>query len=194
MTQVQTAGVEVARIRVGSANPVSIFAPSGGGGESGVQTVVGKTGDVTTTDIANALTNAGYKLTDTVPDLSGYVTSGGLNSVLGDYVSNQALTNTLSSYATTASLGSYLPLSAGSEKALTGTLHSRAITPTTSSTSQSTGYDLGGTSAWWTNIYTRRVYLADGIYVYYDTTNKCIRTNAPIVSDSYISGGGVSTT
>lgn len=181
VTQIQETGVEVARIRVGSANPVSIFAPSGGSGESGVQTVVGKTGDVTTTDIANALTTAGYKLTDTVPDLSSYVTT-------------QRLSEALSDYATTQSLDSYLPLSAGSGKALTDTLYARTIRPSTNSTSQSTGYDLGASTAFWKNTYTRRVYLYDGIYVYYDTTNNCIRTNAPIVSDSYISAGGVSTT
>ena len=181
VTQIQATGVEVARIKVGSANAVSIYAPSGGSGESGVQTVVGKTGDVTTTDIANALTNAGYKLTDTVPDLSNYVTT-------------QALNTALSGYATTQSLNSYLPLSAGSGKALTGTLYASTIRPSTNPTSQYTDYDLGASTAFWKNTYTRRVYLADGIYVYYDETNNCIRTNAPIVSDSYISAGGVQST
>lgn len=77
---------------------------------------------------------------------------------------------------------------------IAGTLTSQAIQPATTSTSQSTGYDLGSASAWWKNTYTRRIYLADGIYVYYDSTNQCIRTNAPIVSDGFISAGGVSTT
>ena len=194
VSQILDSGVSIATIKIGSANAITLYAPDGGSGTSGVASVAGYTGTVTTQQIATALTNAGYKLTDTVPDLSGYVTTNGLNSVLGGYVSNQALTNTLSSYATTASLGSYLPLSAGSGKALTGTLYASTMRPSTNSTSQSTGYDLGASNAFWKNTYTRRVYLYDGIYVYYDTTNKCIRTNAPIVSDSYISAGGVSTT
>lgn len=192
--QILDSGVSIATIKIGSANAITLYAPDGGSGTSGVASVAGYTGTVTTTQIATALTNAGYKLTDTVPDLSGYVTTNGLNSVLGGYVSNQALTNTLSSYATTASLGSYLPLSAGSGKALTGTLYASTMRPSTNSTSQSTGYDLGASNAYWKNTYTRRVYLADGIYVYYDSTNQCIRTNAPIASDSWISAGGVSTT
>ena len=77
---------------------------------------------------------------------------------------------------------------------IAGTLTSQAIQPSTTSTSQSTGYDLGASTAFWKNTYTRRIYLADGIYVYYDSTNQCIRTNAPIASDSWISAGGVSTT
>ena len=192
INQVQPTGKQIATITVGSANPVSIFAPSG----------VGESGAVTVQQIATALTAAGYKLTDTVPDLSGYVTTQGLNNTLSGYVTTQGLNNTLSGYvttqglnntlsgyATTASLGSYLPLSAGSGKALTNTLYSRAIQPTANGS-----YDLGTSKMRFNNAYVNRVYLADGIYVYYDSDNQCIRTNAPIVSDSYMTGGGVSTT
>ena len=155
VTQVQTSGVEVARIKVGSANPVSIFAPSGSGGASGVQTVVGKTGDVTTAQIADALTNAGYKLTDTVVDTS-----------------------------------SFLPLSAGSGKALTGDLYTRAILPTASNT-----YDLGSSSKYFNNNYMKRIYLADGVYIEYDSTNRCVYVHgAGIATDSFVSAGGVSNT
>lgn len=155
VTQVQTSGVEVARIKVGSANPVSIFAPSGSSGSSGVQTVVGRTGDVTTDQIATALTNAGYKLTDTVQDLSGY-----------------------------------LPLTAGSSKALTNTLYTRGLLPTANAS-----YDLGSLSAAYNNTYTKRVYLADGVYIEYDSTNRCVYVHgAGIATDSFVSAGGVSTT
>ena len=155
VTQVQASGVEVARIKVGSANPVSIFAPSGSGGASGVQTVVGKTGDVTTAQIADALTNAGYKLTDTVVDTS-----------------------------------SFLPLSAGSGMALTGDLYTRAILPTASNT-----YDLGSSSKYFKNNYMKRIYLADGVYIEYDSTNRCVYVHgAGIATDSFVSAGGVSNT
>ena len=155
VTQVQASGVEVARIKVGSANPVSIFAPSGSSGSSGVQTVVGRTGDVTTDQIATALTNAGYKLTDTVQDLSGY-----------------------------------LPLTAGSSKALTNTLYTRGLLPTANAS-----YDLGSLSAAYNNTYTKRVYLADGVYIEYDSTNRCVYVHgAGIATDSFVSAGGVSTT
>ncbi len=167
--QVNKAGIEIARIKIGSANAVSIFAPTGESGESGVQSVVGKIGDVTTTDIVNALAVAGYKLSS--------------------YVTNSALNTALSGYATTSSLRTYLPLSAGNGNALTGSLYSRAIIPTANET-----YDLGTSAMRYNNIHINRVYLADGVYIYYDTTNNCIRTNAPIVSDSYITSGKTATT
>lgn len=56
------------------------------------------------------------------------------------------------------------------------------------------GYDLGTTSKYVRALYGKVIYLASGVYIYYDTVHHCIRTNAPIVSDSYISAGGVSTT
>ena len=65
------------------------------------------------------------------------------------------------------------------------------------------GYDIGrrNTSTTSTSnsrfiraVRSRIYYLTDDVYIYYDTVNNCIRTNAPIVSDSYISAGGVSTT
>lgn len=65
------------------------------------------------------------------------------------------------------------------------------------------GYDIGrrNTSTTSTSnsrfiraVRSRMYYLTDDVYIYYDTVNHCIRTNAPIVSDSYISAGGVSTT
>ena len=56
------------------------------------------------------------------------------------------------------------------------------------------GYDLGTSSKYVRALYGKVIYLASGVYIYYDTVHHCIRTNAPIVSDSYISAGGVSTT
>lgn len=53
------------------------------------------------------------------------------------------------------------------------------------------GYDIGQSAYFVRAIYSKVIYLAPGIYVYYDTVNSCIRTNAAIVSDLDISSGGV---
>lgn len=56
------------------------------------------------------------------------------------------------------------------------------------------GYNVGKSDKFIRATYSKIIYLTDSVYIYYDTVNNCIRTNAPIVSDSYISAGGVSTT
>ena len=61
-------------------------------------------------------------------------------------------------------------------------------------TTLNNGMDIGTSSSFLRRIFSRVIYLASNVWIYYDTTNGCIRTNAPIVSDSYISAGGVSTT
>ena len=61
-------------------------------------------------------------------------------------------------------------------------------------TSLGNGADFASPGTPMRSISTKIIYLASGAYIYYDTVNGCIRTNAPIVSDSYISAGGVSTT
>ncbi len=110
----------------------------------------------------------------------------------------------LSSYATisllNSSLANYLPLSAGSDKALTGTLYSQDIysynvRPRTNSTSQNTGYNLGTSSYNWRNLYVKRIYLSSAVYIEYDSTNQGVRVvGAGIITDNFITGGGVSTT
>lgn len=56
------------------------------------------------------------------------------------------------------------------------------------------GYNVGRSDRYVRALYSKIIYLASGVYIYYDTVHNCIRTNAPIVSDSYISAGGISTT
>lgn len=65
------------------------------------------------------------------------------------------------------------------------------------------GYDIGrrNTSTTSTSnsrfiraVRSRMYYLTDDVYIYYDTVNNCIRANAPIASDSYVSAGGVQST
>ena len=60
--------------------------------------------------------------------------------------------------------------------------------------SDGNGRDLGTSSAPFRALHSKVIYLDGGAYIYYDTVNGCIRTNAPIVSDSYISAGGVQST
>lgn len=61
-------------------------------------------------------------------------------------------------------------------------------------TALNNGMDIGTSSYYVRRIFSKVIYLANNVWIYYDTTHNCIRTNAPIVSDSYISAGGVSTT
>lgn len=56
------------------------------------------------------------------------------------------------------------------------------------------GYNVGREDKFIRATYSKIIYLTDSVYIYYDTVNNCIRTNAPIVSDGFISAGGVSTT
>lgn len=105
----------------------------------------------------------------------------------------QSSGNNSTRIATTAfvqtAVGGYLPLKAGSGKALTGSLYSQSIIPTGTSKT----YNLGSTSKFFKYAYVDRIYIGGtGVYIYME--NGCLRTNAPIVSDSYISAGGVSTT
>ena len=73
-----------------------------------------------------------------------------------------------------------------------GTLVIDSTTGTKSS--DGNGRDLGTSSAPFRALHSKVIYLDSGAYIYYDTVNGCIRTNAPIVSDSYISAGGVQST
>ena len=112
---------------------------------------------------------------------TGDVTASDISSAIG-----------LSSYLTiSAAEQTYLPLSAGSGKPLTNTLYSKGIVPTSNNS-----YDLGASDRVWNNLYVKKVYLSNGTttaYFYLDSNGR-IHTSAPIVSDSYISAGGVSTT
>lgn len=139
----------------------------GGSGTSGVTSVAGLTGDITASQLLSALS-------------------------LSDTISRDDLTNALSSYVTTTDLNTalngYLPLTAGTSKPLTGTLVGRDIRPSSTET-----YDLGTSSYFWNNIYVKRIYLANGVYIDYDTDGY-IYINGNLVASGYISAGGVSTT
>jgi hypothetical protein len=68
------------------------------------------------------------------------------------------------------------------------------IDETTGAMTLGNGIDIGTPGTSFRSLSAKVIYLASGVYIYYDTAHNCIRTNAPIVSDSYISAGGVSTT
>lgn len=139
----------------------------GGSGTSGVTSVAGLTGDITASQLLSALS-------------------------LSDTISRDDLTNALSSYVSTSAmntaLNGYLPLTAGTSKPLTGTLVGRDFRPSSTET-----YDLGTSSYFWNNIYVKRIYLANGVYIDYDTDGY-IYINGNLVASGYISAGGVSTT
>ena len=93
---------------------------------------------------------------------------------------------TISSPATSGGVTSYMMY-----PAISGTI---SLNSAGAFSALGNGADLASPGTSMRSVSTKIIYLAQGIYIYYDTVNNCIRTNAPIVSDSYISAGGISTT
>ena len=86
-------------------------------------------------------------------------------------------------------LSGYLPLTAGNGSPLTGTLYAQTIVPTANT------YDLGDSSHSWNRIYLGKNGNQQDVYIQYDSSIGAVRVyNAGIVSSSFISAGGVSTT
>lgn len=68
-------------------------------------------------------------------------------------------------------------------------------------TSLGNGYDIGRHASGGTtkrfirSLRTKVIYLDDGVYLYYDTVNQCVRIiGAGLAAEGFVSGGGVSTT
>lgn len=69
------------------------------------------------------------------------------------------------------------------------------IDETTGAMTLGNGIDIGTPGTSFRSLSAKVIYLASGVYLYYDSTNGCIRAHgAALVSDSYVSAGGVSTT
>ena len=69
------------------------------------------------------------------------------------------------------------------------------IDGTTGAMTLGNGIDIGTPGTSFRSLSSKVIYLASGVYLYYDSTNGCIRAHgAALVSDSYVSAGGVSTT
>ena len=127
-----------------------------------------------------------------VPWVSGSSGSAGVTSVVsktGDVTAADISSAIgLSSYLTSAQAAqTYLPLSAGSGKALQNTLYSKGIVPTGNNS-----YNLGSSSAYWNNGYIKRLYFASNVYVEYDSQKGFYFHGAGITSDSFVSAGGLS--
>lgn len=73
-------------------------------------------------------------------------------------------------------------------KPFTGGTVTSSIIPNTTD-----AIDLGSSTKLWRYLYAKRIYLSSNVYIEADSSGH-LHTNAPIVSDSYISAGGVSTT
>lgn len=58
-----------------------------------------------------------------------------------------------------------------------------------------TTQDIGAPGKYWRDTYTKKIYLADNVYIEYDSDNNCVRVHgAGFASDSFISAGGISNT
>ena len=69
------------------------------------------------------------------------------------------------------------------------------INETTGAMTLGNGIDIGFPSNSFRSLSAKVIYLASGVYLYYDSTNGCVRVHgAGLVSDSFVSAGGVSTT
>lgn len=69
------------------------------------------------------------------------------------------------------------------------------IDETTGAMTLGNGIDIGTPGTSFRSLSAKVIYLASGVYLYYDSTNGCVRVHgAALVSDSYVSAGGVSTT
>jgi len=87
----------------------------------------------------------------------------------------------------------------------TTNIKSQAISPgfagavtidgTTGAMTLGNGIDIGTPGTSFRSLSAKVIYLASGVYLYYDSTNGCVRVHgAGLESDSYVSAGGVSTT
>lgn len=97
----------------------------------------------------------------------------------------------LSPYATTSSVNTALEeyLKIDGTRAMEGSLR-----PDTNSDGSS-GYNLGTSQFYWKGLYAKRIYLSPNVYIEYDSSNLGVRVyGAGIITDSFITGGGVSTT
>lgn len=69
------------------------------------------------------------------------------------------------------------------------------INGTTGAMTLGNGIDIGTPGTSFRSLSAKVIYLASGVYLYYDSTNGCVRVHgAGLESDSYVSAGGVSTT
>lgn len=69
------------------------------------------------------------------------------------------------------------------------------INGTTGAMTLGNGIDIGTPGTSFRSLSAKVIYLASGVYLYYDSTNGCVRVHgAGLVSDSFVSAGGVSTT
>ena len=87
----------------------------------------------------------------------------------------------------------------------TTNIKSQSITPgfagavtingTTGAMTLGNGIDIGLPSNSFRSLSAKVIYLASGVYLYYDSTNGCVRVHgAGLASDSFVSAGGVSST
>ena len=210
-------------VEMNLAGQLFVNVPWIGGGSSGVTSVAGYTGEVTAAQLSSALNLDGYlPLTaGSGKPLTGplNIKLPGSENTYYDYLLFRNSDNTeVASMRVTGigHIGLYATQSiefmAGNTRRFTvsgtyglypemnGTI---TLTSAGAFSSLGDGYDIGrrNTSTTSTSnsrfiraVRSRIYYLTDDVYIYYDTVNNCIRTNAPIVSDSYISAGGVSST
>ena len=85
------------------------------------------------------------------------------------------------------STGAYLPIAGGT---MEGTINSQSVIAKSNN-----AYDLGSSGKYYANTYTKKIYLDDGVYIYYDSTNRVIRVQgAGIAATGSVNAGGVSNT
>lgn len=125
-------------------------------------------------------------------DGSGYVASGNLSwdkngnvTIQGYSINATTLQVGGSAVATEAALASYLPLSAGSDKMLTGTLYAQNVISKETST-----YNLGTKAYYWKNLFVNRIYLAADVYLEYDSTNASVKLNGSLYATGGVSALG----
>lgn len=181
-----TSGTLIGTLKIDGSS-YGLYAPAGGSGSASWGSTSKNTSPLTVGGTTKTVMLAGAA---TARDSSPTINTGGTtaNRYYGVELSNDGkLFVNVPWIEGGGSTGSYLPLAGGT---MTGTINSQSVIAKSNN-----AYDLGSSGKYYANTYTKKIYLDDGVYIYYDSTNRVIRVQgAGIAATGSVNAGGVSNT